>query len=452
MSAVASKSIRQLNDEAKALVLEVKALVDKGDDATPEDQQAIIEKTGQIEVVKAALDQAGQQREEALKALNRIENSMSVLAKVDRPYIAPAAAAAAPAPGGDGVGISKDGRSIRAEVPAVKSVGDLVFDDEQFSAWYGQITARGFIAERSNIGSPRVAVKTLYTGAIDRTASGPLLGVADRRPEVVPYGWAQLVLRQLVTNLTTNSDLVEVVRESAYTNNAAIVAEATATDGTSGTKPESAVTWEVIQAPVRTIAHWVPVTSRILADANRLRGEIDNFLRQGLDQAVEKEVLTGDGSGEHFDGINHVSGTLSQTYVTLATSGQSMLATTRKARTLLKVTGTASPTAFLFHPNDWEELDLTQDAEDRFYFGGPFALGTPRLWGLPVVESVHQTENTGICADFRDVVLYDREQSTIAISNQHSDFFIRNMVAILAELRLAMHVRRPRSIAKIALA
>jgi hypothetical protein len=39
--------------------------------------------------------------------------------------------------------------------------------------------------------------------------------------------------------------------------------------------------------------------------------------------------------------------------------------------------------------------------------------------------------------------LWDRERSTIQVSDSHSDFFIRNMVAILAEMRAAFGLRRP---------
>jgi HK97 family phage major capsid protein len=45
--------------------------------------------------------------------------------------------------------------------------------------------------------------------------------------------------------------------------------------------------------------------------------------------------------------------------------------------------------------------------------------------------------------DFRKAVVWDREQANIQVSNSHEDFFIRNMVAILAEMRAAFGVIRP---------
>jgi len=44
--------------------------------------------------------------------------------------------------------------------------------------------------------------------------------------------------------------------------------------------------------------------------------------------------------------------------------------------------------------------------------------------------------------------LLDREQSNIRVSESHSDYFTRGMLAILAEERLAMPVYRPEALVK----
>jgi len=45
--------------------------------------------------------------------------------------------------------------------------------------------------------------------------------------------------------------------------------------------------------------------------------------------------------------------------------------------------------------------------------------------------------------------LYDREQASIRISEQHADFFVRNAIVVLAEQRLALAVKRPESFVKV---
>jgi HK97 family phage major capsid protein len=141
--------------------------------------------------------------------------------------------------------------------------------------------------------------------------------------------------------------------------------------------------------------------------------------------------------------VLNVTGTTSQAFAT------DLLTTLRQARTKVRVTGRATPTAYVMHPNDWEDLDLLQDNEARYYFGGPSVLGTPRLWGLPVVESEGMTEGTAMVADWRLLVLWDREAANILISDSHSDFFVRNMLAVLAEMRAALGCLRPSAFVEV---
>jgi hypothetical protein len=421
---MSAKSIGELNKDAKKFLLEAKTVYDLGDDATPEQLDLAATKTADAEKIILELEKYAN-RAEALKTINRIENTVADLrTNVDRPHM------------------GQDGASLRggnAPDHEIKTAGELILGDANFQDWLKTVAPHGHIPNNLKTTSPTIELKTLYTTAGDITASRPLLGQADRRDGVVPLGWAQLVLRDLMTNLTTNSDLVEVVREKTRTNNAAFVAEASDTSGSTGIKPESAVEYEVAQAAVQTIAHWIPASSRVLSDARQLAGVIDAFLRMGLEQAKEQAFLVGNGTSPAFYGINFAPNILTQAYTT------SPLITTRKSRTKLKVTGKAIPNGWVFHPNDWETLDLTVDNEARYHFGGPLSMGTPRLWGLPVIESEYQSEGYAMLGDFRQAVVYDREQTGIRIGNQHMDFFVRNLVAILAEARLAFHIQRPSS-------
>lgn len=435
------KTIRQLDEEAKGLLLAAKTLYDKGDDATPEEMEDAATKTASAEEIVARLDRL--KGDESLKTINRIENTLATLNRPNRPGF-----------GGDGADDPGPGPPRRGGSPAsrhghaAKSIGEMFAEDPAITAWREMVAPGGRVPESIPGPSPSLAIKTLITSAIDSTADRPLLGQADRRPEIARLGWPELVLRQMVTTLTTNTDLVEHTRELARTNNAAGVAEATSDSGSSGEKPQSALTWEVVPVPVETVAHWIPATTRVLADSRRLRAEIDAFLYAGLDDAVEAALLTGNGSSPNFQGINNTSGILTQAYDAGTDQGPGLLVTTRKAKTKAKVTGKARPTAYLFHPNDAEDLDLLTDAEDRYYFNGPAQDSVPMLWGLPRMESEHQTEGLGLLADWRQAVIYDREQATVRIGTIDR-FFVRNLIAMLAELRMAFGLRRPRSFVQI---
>jgi HK97 family phage major capsid protein len=431
MPVESAKSIKQLNADAKALLVEAKNLYDKGDDATPDELKHADKLTADAEsIVKSLEGTAGNHQYEALKTINRIENTISILERPDR---LPSGA------GGDGASLTPvHGPGSHA----IKSLGQQLISDERFTDWLKSIAPAGHIPQGVQVQSPPIAVKDLFTSAVDIAASRPMLGQPDRRAEIVPIGWTPRILRSLVTNSTTQSDSVEVVRAKTQTNNAATVGEAIDVSDGSGEKPQSYLDWELITVAVQTIAHWVAYPTRVLSDARRLRSETDSFLREGIEQENERQMLVGTGTNEYV-GIRNTTGILTQAWV--ATGDHPILTTSRKARTKLRVSGRAMPNAWVFHPNDWETIDLLTDGEERYLYQGPFNMGMPRLWGVPVVESEYETEGFAVLGDWTQAVLYDREQTTISMSNSHADFFIRNLVAILGELRAAFHVRRPKS-------
>src|ERR1044072_7106122 len=113
---------------------------------------------------------------------------------------------------------------------AFKSLGHLVTDDKDFAAFLKRYEGRPPVG-RENIQSPSVQVKTLITGA-GTTSGGPFVNI-DYKP-IVDMAYARpLTVRDIITVGETTSDMVEYVRITGVTNNAAAVPEATATrDGT----------------------------------------------------------------------------------------------------------------------------------------------------------------------------------------------------------------------------
>ena len=76
--------------------------------------------------------------------------------------------------------------------------------------------------------------------------------------------------------------------------------------------------------------------------------------------------------------------------------------------------------------------------------------GEPRVWRLPVIETPAMPEGMCVVGAFgTGAQLYDREGPSIRISEQHSDFFIRNAIVVLAEQRLALAIKRPEAFVKV---
>lgn len=335
-----------------------------------------------------------------------------------------------------------------------KSLGERFAEFKGFNDWVNEKLGvdssekRGerYIPEGLSLGSSPgmtlegVGRKALVTG-VSPTSAGALV-LPDLR-SLIDLAFPRLALRDLVTNGTTQSDTIEYPRVKSYTIAAKVVAEATASDGVSGLKPESSMELVKETAIVKTIAHWIPATRRALSDAGQIRTLIDNFLLAGLDQVVEDQLLNGNGDADHLLGLTNTPDLGEQPWA------GDILATTRKARTQVEEVGLAVPNGYLLNPYDWEEVELTKDGMDRYYYGGPATIAVPRLWGLPVVTAPKQPKGAGYCGDFRQMVVWDREQPNIRVSDGVRDFFLRNMVAILAELRLANGVFRPKAIVEM---
>jgi HK97 family phage major capsid protein len=335
-------------------------------------------------------------------------------------------------------------------VPDVKaSLGESFVKSGEYQALM-QSAPNGVFGKDHRVQSRPVGYKALVTGGSD-TSGGAFVTNQMMGLQVGQLAFQRpLRLRDVVTNLTTTSDTIEYVRMTSQTNNATPVAESTATadpgtmNAANGVKPESALAWAKVTTPVRTIAHWIPLTKRALSDAAQVRSIIDAFLRYGLEEELEDQMVSGDGTGENLEGLATVSGVQAQAWDT------NLLTTTRKARTKVRLVGRSTPNAYLFNPADLEAIDLLQDNEARYYFGGPQGLGTAgTLWGLPVIETEAVPAGTGYVGDFRKAVLWDREQASITISDSHANFFIRNMVAILAEMRAAFGVIQPNAFVEI---
>ena len=301
--------------------------------------------------------------------------------------------------------------------------------------------------------------KALITGVSD-TSAGAFV-TTDRYPSTTDLiGERELTLADLVTKGSTTSDTVDYVRVTSKTNNAAIVAEATSAGpatapGTAGAlvpavgggyKPESELAFDVVSTNVKTIAHWIPITKRAASDAAQVRTMVDAFLRYGLNEELEDQILSGDGNGENFDGIL-ASGI--QTVGSAGTDIDAIVAAIAAVRTV----GRRRPTGLVVHPNDWYSTGFltAKDTTGNYLVGDPRAsidqLNT--LWGLNVVVTEAMTENTALVGDFRQAVLWNRQGIELLVSDQHADFFTRNLLAILAEMRAAFGVLDPQAFASV---
>jgi HK97 family phage major capsid protein len=369
-------------------------------------------------------------------------------AKADEEILAGAKALAEEI-GGPAVEDVEAQKGAEGSLQRVKNLGLEIVNSQQFKAAMADFPD-GRIPERAKFTTSPIQVKSLFVGG--STTSAGAFVTPEQSGIIEMLGRRPLTIRDVISVRRTGSDTIEYVRQTSHTNAAATVAEATSSaaptaPGTAGAlvlatgggyKPEGAWAFERKTATVKTIAEWVPATKRALADAAQLEGLINDELRADIAETEENQILTGNGSGENLTGILSTSGIQTQAFDT------DIFVSTRKALTKAQTVGRVVPNAIALNPVDVETVDLARESgTGKFFGGGPFAMGPRTLWGKPILETEGVPAGTGLVGDFSKAVLWDREQTTVSITDSHADFFIRNLVAILAEERVAFGVTRP---------
>jgi HK97 family phage major capsid protein len=306
--------------------------------------------------------------------------------------------------------------------------------------------------------TPQELRALVYTGALPASMT---------QPQVIPGIFRgddlQGTVRDVLINGQTQSDAITFFRETVFTNNAAAVAEATATTGTTGLKPESAITFEQATAPIVTIAHWIPITRQTLQDAAQMQTYVEQRLLNGLALRESNQLLNGDGTGANLTGILNTTGT--QLLDNTATTGYWALNPVNdagtdnenfnrllRAKRLVRTTGRAQASFIVLNPADSEGFLNRTDAQRQYFGGGPYA-GTniPTIWGLRVVEDENIAAGLALVGDGRMAAVWDRMQAQILIDTI-DDQFVRNMLTILAEERLGLTVFRPAAFVECQLA
>lgn len=345
----------------------------------------------------------------------------------------------------------------------VKNLGLEVVQSPEFKAAMAPFAGRGGVPERAKFSTDPISVKGLFVGG-EATSAGAFV-TPEQTGIVEMLGRRDLRIRDAVSVRRTGSDSVEYVRQTSHTNAAAPVAEATNAgaptgnaDGGSGDvtfsnvpgggyAPEGSWAFERKTATVKTIAEWVPATKRALADAAQLEGLINDELAADVAEAEEGQMVTGDGTGENLPGILSTEGIQSQAF------DKDIFRTVRKGLTKARRVGRVVPNAVALNPEDVETVDLARENGDtgKYLGQGPFSMGPRTLWGVPILETEAVEAGQGLIGDFSKAVLWDREQTTVSVTDSHSDFFIRRLVAVLAEERAAFGVTRPTAFVKAAL-
>jgi len=295
---------------------------------------------------------------------------------------------------------------------------------------------------RKVLDCPPVNVKSFYKAdPLVTTITSGNLAVPLRFPEIIAPPERAFRIRDLLTVQPIGTNAVDYVEETGYDIEAAPVAEG-------GEKPKSELSFELKTEAVKTVAHWLPVSREVLSDFSQIRAYVDRRLIYGLKKVEEDQILYGNGVSPNLTGIMNNTGI--QTYLwSSGTAGDTKIDCIRRAMTLARL-AEYEVTGIVLAPQDWEDIELLKDDQKRYIWIAVTEGGLARLFRVPVVETTAMTSAEALAGAFSlGAYLWDREIANIRISEHHEEFFIKNLVCILAEERVALTVFRPQSFVKI---
>ncbi len=330
-----------------------------------------------------------------------------------------------------------------------KSLGQMFTDSPEFKSLMDSrdTTMRSpFEIEAFNLPA-MMGRKDVYEGMISGDITRGLGPVQFDAP--VPRGQRALRVRDLFPQVSTSASLIDYFRVMGYSGgdpgSAAAVEERSG--GTFAAKPQSSLTFEDAQAPVRTIAHWEAAHRNVLDDVPALQGIINNELLYGLALEEDRQLLLGSGNGGEILGLLKTSGI--QTY----TSPNELKSDSLRRAATKAIIANYPPTGYVMNPYDWEDIELQRPesgGDGQYMVTTNVAIGaSAQIWRQPVVETPALPEGEFLVGAFGlGAQVYDRQQANVRIAEQHSDFFVKNAVAVLAEERIALAVKRPESFVK----
>lgn len=316
--------------------------------------------------------------------------------------------------------------SMKIENPENKTLGDRFAESDQ---------AKKMLADGSSFrGKASFETKATLTSLTTDAAGSVGDAIANTRLagiRMMPN--RRMTVRDLLSQGRMDGNTLEYVKETGFTNSAGMVAEGAA-------KPQSDIKFDLVSTSAKVIAHYMKASRQVMDDVSQLRSVIDERLLYGLAYKEESQLLSGDNTGQNLNGIIPQATAFSAP-VTIA--DLNIIDVLRLA--MLQAALAEYPaTGHVMHPTDWATIETLKDAQGRYIIGNPQGSTQPTLWALPVVATQAMTVRKFLTGAFKlGAQVFDRWAARVELATENEDDFIKNLVTILAEERLALAVYRP---------
>ena len=327
----------------------------------------------------------------------------------------------------------------------VKTVGQLFTESDAYKN-YKQSGVKGI--------DSKIETKTTLTttGYPPETLRQPgILETALRDPNAVI---------SLFDVINTDQNAFSYLEETTFTNNAAEAAEGSAVG-------EAALAFTERTESIRKMGVFIPVTDELLADEAGIQGYLNSRLQTMIRLRLDSQLLSGDGTAPNLEGLLDAGkSSVGSSDFNSYSGNLGRIGKIYDAITDIRVNAFTEPDAIVMHPSDWNQI-VTQVGADfagtssagyaekspLFVAAGGMGAGpAAQIWGIKVVPTTAISNNTVLVGKFgggeaANVVM--RQGIELAVTDSHSDFFIKNQLAIRATMRVGFPVYRQAAFHKI---
>ena len=335
------------------------------------------------------------------------------------------------------------------QVPA-KSIGELFTESDA----YKNYKSNGVKGIDSKVNANPLETKTTLntTGYPPEVLRQPGILESLQRPDGAVF--------TLFDQIQSDQNSFAYLEETTFTNNAAEAAEAAAVG-------EAALAFTEQTESIRKMGVFLPVTDELLADVSGIQGYVNSRLQTMIRLRLDTQVLSGDGTAPNLEGILDAgkSSVGSTDYSSEYNGNLGRVGAIYGAITDIRVNSFMEPDTIVMHPNDWNSVvtDLTGFSGTSsagyaanvplFIASGMFGQApVASIWGVKVLPTTAIAENTCLVGKFgggEAAHLVMRQGIDHAVSDSHSDYFTKNMLAIRATMRVGFPVYRQQAFHKI---
>jgi HK97 family phage major capsid protein len=349
----------------------------------------------------------------------------------------------------DAMDISLKQRHV-ADAGTGQTLEKTVKENESVQRLLRDRSGKAVILLKGNDVADLMSRKSIISGITSGSAGGDTLnpvGAAtsgvlqiDRILGITPEARQVLRIRDVLFQRPTQMQVVDFVKVTNPLSIASPVPEASI-------KPENALTFQSVSEKVRLLATWIPATRQVLDDFTELMGFLQSSLPYYVNLEEELQLLAGDNTGENLHGLLAQAQAFNAALLPTAAHGWNKIDVIATAIRQINAAKEIDPTFAIMHTNDWWDIRLTKDSFGRYILGDPQITVRPNIFGLDVVPTTSIAPGSFLVGSGSPIAaeIRDRMELQVEISTEHSDYFVRNLVAIRAEKRLALITKRPNS-------